>query len=180
MKFLWVMLIILPLQVWAHGGEDHGDEEQQVVASVATNSGSRASASSDLFELVLVVAAGTDTEQQLTIYLHNFADNSPVADAVIELEATGFSGIATMLQAGVYQLKLPKLAAKPYAVAITVEAADEVDLLNTQLDLTPVSNEVPHIHSWTEYSAQFLLALGLLVLGLVFWRLAKRKTPEAS
>jgi len=180
MKFLWLIIFCLPLQLWAHGGEDHGDEEKKPAAQAAASSGSRAYASSELFELVLVAPAGGSAEQQLSIYLDYFADNSQVANAVIELDFAGFSGKATMVQPGFYQLKVPALKAERHNVTLTIEAGDELDLLTTELDLTPISTEIPHNHSWTEYSAQLLLALGVLVLALVFWRLATRRSQEAQ
>lgn len=180
MKFLWFVMFCLPLQLWAHGGEDHGDEDKKPVAPAATSSGSRAYASSELFELVLVAPAAGSAEQQLSIYLDYFADNSPVTGAVIELDAAGFNGKATMVQPGFYQLKTPVLLAQRHAVTLTIEAGDDIDLLTTELDLTPVSTEVPHDHSWTEYSSQLLLALGVLVLALVFWRLASRRSQGAK
>lgn len=180
MKFLWFIIFCLPLQLWAHGGEDHSDEEKKPAAPTAASSGSRAYASSELFELVLVAPAAGSAEQQLSIYLDYFADNSPVADAVIELDAAGFSGKATMVQPGFYQLKTAALLPQRHAVTLTIEAGDNLDLLTTELDLTPISTEVPHDHSWTEYSSQLWLVLGVLVLALVFWRLASRRSQGAN
>ncbi|MCT6701037.1 hypothetical protein [Rheinheimera sp. 4Y26] len=180
MKFFWFILFCLPLQLWAHGGEDHGDEEQKTAAVMPASTGSRAYASSELFELVLVApAAGTDG-QLIDIYLDYFADNSQVEGAVIELDLAGFSGKATMVQPGFYQLKAPALKAERHSITLTIEAGDNLDLLTTELDLTPASTEVPHDHSWTEYSSQLLLALGVLVLALLFWRLASRRSQEAK
>ena len=179
MKFLWILIFCLPLQLWAHDGEDHSDEKKP--AAPATNSsGSRAYASSELFELVLVAPAAGSAEQQLSIYLDYFADNSPVEGAVIELDTAGFSGKATMVQPGFYQLKAAALLPQRHAVTLTIEVGDDIDLLTTELDLTPVSAEVPHNHSWTEYSSKLWLALGLLVMALIFWRLASRRQRGAK
>jgi len=174
MKFFWLVLFCLPLQLWAHGDEDHSaDGHDKAVKNVATMpSNHRAYASSDLFELVLVALPADATEQPLSIYLDHYADNSPVADAIIELDIPGFSGKATMLRPGFYQLKLPALQATRHPVTLTIEAGDALDLLSTELDLTPVSYELPHQHSWTEYRSQLWFAAGLLLLALLIWRLA--------
>lgn len=181
MKFLWIILFCLPLQLWAHGGEDHGEEEQKTAAAMPASSGSRAYASSELFELVLVAPAAGSAEQQLSIYLDYFADNSPVEGAVIELDLAGFTGKATMVQPGFYQLKTPALKAERHSVTLTIEAGEDLDLLTTALDLTPASIEVPHDHSWTEYSTQLWFAVGILLFALVVWRLASsRRQGELS
>ncbi|MFN6972628.1 MAG: hypothetical protein ACK4NN_17290, partial [Rheinheimera sp.] len=156
----WVMIVSLPLQLFAHNGDDHGDDEKSVQPVALSATGSRAYASSELFELVLVAPAAAPSEhspsvtaqsandagtaQQLTIYLDYFADNSPVADAVIDVDANGFSGKASMLQPGVYQLAVPALQSQRYAISFTIEAGDELDLLSTELDLTTTQQELPH------------------------------------
>lgn len=180
MKFLWLILLCLPLQLWAHGGEDHGEEEQKTAAAMPASTGSRAYASSELFELVLVAPAAGSEGQPIDIYLDYFADNSQVAGAVIELDLAGFSGKATMVQPGFYQLKAPALKAERHNVTLTIEAGDNLDLLTAELDLTPISTEIVHDHSWTEYSSQLLLALGVLVLALLFWCLATRRSQGAK
>lgn len=172
MKFLWIIMLCLPMQLWAHGGEDHSEDEAKSAVTAQVNAGSRAYANSELFELVLVAPAAGSEGQPLSIYLDYFADNSPVADAVIELDVAGFTGTATMVQPGFYQLKTPPFKPERHAITLTIEAGEDIDLLNTELDLSPVSSEVPHDHSWTEYSTQLWFALGVLLLGLVFWRLA--------
>ena len=65
MKFLWIILFCLPLQLWAHGGEDHGEEEQKTTAAMPASSGSRAYASSELFELVLEEVRASGLEEQI-------------------------------------------------------------------------------------------------------------------
>ena len=190
------MILGLPLQLFAHNGEDHGADEQAVQPVAVSTVGSRAYANSELFELVLVTPAAAHLElphsanaksehdagatQQLTIYLDYFADNSPVADAVIEIDANGFSGKANMVQPGVYLLAVPTLQPQRYAISFTIEAGDDLDLLSTELDLTSTSQELPHQHSWTEYRLQLLFAGAALILVLLLWRLAKSRQQEVQ
>ena len=60
-------------------------------------------------------------------------------------------------------------------IALTIEAGDDIDLLNTKLDLTPQSDTVEHQHSWTEYSTQYLIAAGVLFVLFFIWRLARQR-----
>ena len=177
---LTICLLAAPQHALAHGGEDHGDEDKAALALPAEGQSRRAYANSELFELVLVApeVSENNADTHLQIYLDYYADNSPVKDAVIELSSSAFSGTAKMLQPGLYQLDVKTLPATSHAIALTIEAGDDINLLNTKLDLTPHSNTVEHQHSWTEYSTQYVIGVGVLFVGLLIWRLSRqRKTP---
>ena len=168
-------LVMAPQHVLAHGGEDHGDEDKAALTLPAEGQSRRAYASSELFELVLVAPEAANSSATLQIYLDHYADNSPVKDAVIELSSSAFSGTAKMLQPGLYQLDVKTLPATSHAIALTIEAGDDIDLLNTKLDLTPHSTTVEHQHSWTEYSTQYVIGVGVLLVGLLLWRLSRQR-----
>lgn len=174
---LTICLLVAPQHALAHGGEDHGDEDKAALTLPAEGQSRRAYASSELFELVLVApeVSENNADTHLQIYLDYYADNSPVKDAVIELSSSAFSGTAKMLQPGLYQLDVKTLPATSHAIALTIEAGDDIDLLNTKLDLTPHSNTVEHQHSWTEYSTQYVIGVGALLVGLLLWRLARQR-----
>lgn len=177
---LTICLLAAPLHALAHGGEDHGDEDKAALTLPAEGQSRRAYASSELFELVLVAPeasehADTNNNTSLQIYLDHYADNSPVKDAVIELSSSAFSGTAKMLQPGLYQLDVKTLPATTHAIALTIEAGDDIDLLNTKLDLTPQSNTVEHQHSWTEYSTQYVIGVGVLFVLFFIWRLSRQR-----
>ncbi|MDZ7871361.1 MAG: hypothetical protein U5L02_19525 [Rheinheimera sp.] len=176
----WVLTICLATmasQALAHGGEDHGDEDKAALTLPAEGQSRRAYASSELFELVLVApeVSENNANSSLQIYFDHYADNSPVKDAVIELSSSAFGGTAKMLQPGLYQLNVKTLPASTHAIALTIEAGDEIDLLNTKLDLTPHSTTVEHQHSWTEYSTQYVIGVGAVLVGLLVWRLARQR-----
>lgn len=174
-------LVMAPQQALAHGGEDHGDEDKAALTLPAEGQSRRAYASSELFELVLVAPEAANSSATLQIYLDYYADNSPVKDAVIELSSSAFSGTAKMLQPGLYQLDVKTLPATTHAIALTIEAGEDIDLLNTKLDLTPQNNTVEHQHSWTEYSTQYVIGVGALLVGLLIWRLSRqRKAPDTT
>ncbi len=172
---LTICLATLASQALAHGGEDHGDEDKAALTLPAEGQSRRAYASSELFELVLVAPEASENNASLQIYLDYYADNSPVKDAVIELSSSAFSGTAKMLQPGLYQLDVKTLPASIHAIALTIEAGDDIDLLNTKLDLTPHSTTVEHQHSWTEYSTQYVIGVGALLVALLLWRLARQR-----
>lgn len=172
---LTICLLVAPQHALAHGGEDHGDEDKAALTLPAEGQSRRAYASSELFELVLVAPEASENNASLQIYLDYYADNSPVKDAVIELSSSAFSGTAKMLQPGLYQLDVKTLPATTHAIALTIEAGDDIDLLNTKLDLTPHSNTVEHQHSWTEYSTQYVIGVGVLLVGLLLWRLSRQR-----
>ncbi len=178
---LTICLLAAPHHALAHGGEDHGDEDKAALTLPAEGQSRRAYASSELFELVLVAPEASENNAHLQIYLDYYADNSPVKDAVIELSSAAFSGTAKMLQPGLYQLDVKTLPASIHAIALTIEAGDDIDLLNTKLDLTPHSTTVEHQHSWTEYSTQYVIGVGVLLVGLLLWRLSRqRKTGSKT
>jgi hypothetical protein len=172
---LTIGLLAAPQHALAHGGEDHGDEDKAALTLPAEGQSRRAYASSELFELVLVAPEASENNASLQIYLDYYADNSPVKDAVIELSSSAFSGTAKMLQPGLYQLDVKTLPATTHAIALTIEAGDDIDLLNTKLDLTPHSTTVEHQHSWTEYSTQYVIGVGVLLVGLLLWRLSRQR-----
>jgi hypothetical protein len=177
---LTTCLLAAPQHALAHGGEDHGDEDKAALTLPAEGQSRRAYASSELFELVLVAPEAANSSATLQIYLDHYADNSPVKDAVIELSSSAFSGTAKMLQPGLYQLDVKALPPTSHAIALTIEAGDDIDLLNTKLDLTPPSDTVEHQHSWTEYSTQYVIGVGVLLVGLLLWRLSRQRKVNSK
>ncbi|MBK6631208.1 MAG: LPXTG cell wall anchor domain-containing protein [Betaproteobacteria bacterium] len=147
---------------WAHGGEDHSHD---VAPALTGDVAPRASAQTEDFELVAVLAAG-----KLTLYLDRYADNAPVADAEIEVESGAFKAVAAQASPGVYVLP-GEVFAQPgkYPLAISIQAGESADLLTATLDLSGPSEGVEHKRSWdvtTAWSAAGVLLLagaGLVV-----------------
>lgn len=148
----------------AHGGEDH---DHEVAPALSGRSAPRASAQSEAFELVAVLAGGT-----LTLYLDRSADNAPVADAVLEVESGTFRAAATPVAPGVYALP-GEAFARPgrYPLTIAVQARESADLLTATLELTPPAAGVapaPGGGTWTLWGVAvgglLVVAGGLAVL----------------
>ena len=171
--FLSALLCAAPL-AWAHDGEDHGTPSPAMgltssPPAVSQSVAPRASAKSEDFELLLVA-----DKQALVIYLDSFASNAPVPGAKIEVDGAGLKGLAAEVAPGVYQLAAPALGAGKHALTVSIETADNADLLATTLEIapgadaaalaSPAANGSAHWMTWGLGGVALVLAL---VLGLV-------------
>ncbi|ATE62817.1 hypothetical protein CCZ27_20780 [Thauera sinica] len=112
----------------AGDGHDHGGEKPVAAGAPAMP---RFAASTGTFELVGVLDGRT-----LSLYLDRAADNSPVPDALLELEVGGAAVAVERTGEGMFEATL---AAEPepgeVPVTATVVAGDETDLLAGELDI---------------------------------------------
>ena len=141
----------------AGDGHDHGD-------APAASSGPalpRFAAASETFELVGVVNG-----KQITLYLDRFGDGSPVKDAKLELELGGVKVPVESHAEGEFEATLTQeLKPGVVAVAATVMAGEESDLLAGELDLhDEAAVTEAHRHDWKEYLAWGVASLAGLVL----------------
>ncbi len=128
---------------WAHGGEDHGDEKPAANSAI----GPRIDTHSDLFELVGIPSAREGGS--LTVYLHDYATNTPITDASVEL-TTGDAALAGVAANGAFQFKTPWVL-KPghYDITFAITAGDKSDLLIGRLDIPePPPLEAAHDTIW--------------------------------
>lgn len=112
----------------AHEGHNHGAPAQQQVQDLAP----RAAMANELFNLLAVLDGSN-----LNLYLDRLADNSPVADAQIDVEGEGLQLSAKMQSTGIYLVQSPKLAnpgTQHFTLTLTV---------GDSLDIFPLSLEVP-------------------------------------
>jgi hypothetical protein len=151
--------LLAPALALAGDGHDHGE-------AAPTASGPalpRFAAVSDLFELV-----GVLNGKQITLYLDRAADNSPVAEAQIELEIGGKKFKAAKQGTDEFEVVLPE-APKSGVLPIiaTVSAGTDADLLAGELDIHEAAHtdEPTHVHSWKEYAGW--AAGGLAVLAVL-------------
>jgi hypothetical protein len=159
----FVAIAVFALSAWAHGGEDHGEG---AAPAMTDNVAPRASAQTDEFELVAVLADG-----KLTLYLDRFASNEPVPDAQIEVESGALKAVAAQVAPGVYTLPGGAFVQPgKYPLAISVQAGDVADLLTATLDLAQPAAGVEHAHGWSEWAvwgasgALLLAGVGLVVM----------------
>lgn len=119
-------------RVFAHGGEDHGDEKPKT----ATTTAGTVSRSARLGDFEIMLKHPTlEPDQAATgrLFVTKFATNEPVADAnpAIEIEAAG--GAVTEIavektdQAGSYSVKIPALPEGAYTVRAKTTAGGKTN-----------------------------------------------------
>lgn len=135
-------------------GHDHGEAAPQAQGTALP----RFTAVSEDLEMVGIVNG-----KQLTIYLDRFADNSPINDALIDIDIAGNTYKAKKHGHGEYEVTL-KEALKPSVTAITasIQAGELNDLLAAELDLHENEEETSHRSSWTAMA--LWIGAGLLAL----------------
>jgi hypothetical protein len=166
-------LLILALAsppVWAHEGHDHA------AAEVGVEAAPRASAESEVFELVAVLAA----DGRLILYLDRYASGEPVTEARIEVESGGAKATALTLEPGVYAASLNTLRQPgKHPLTLTVHAGDSIDLLAANLDVPQLpavkgASGDAGMPRWLAWGA------GGLLLGLALLRLRGRGRKPAD
>ncbi|MDW5441517.1 hypothetical protein [Polaromonas sp. SM01] len=158
---LVMFIAATPFTSWAGDGHDHGEAP----ASAAGSALPRFVAVSETFELVGVLHG-----KQLTLYLDRTTDNSPVKNAKLELELGGVKVDTQPHGEGVFEATLTQeLQPGLSAVAATVIAGDDTDLLAGELDIhTDAHADVSAGGSaWQRYGAWAVG--GLLALALLAW-----------
>lgn len=157
----------------AQDGHDHGP-----AASAAATALPRFAASSEAFELVGVLDG-----KRLTLYLDHADDNTPVADATLELELGGHKIALQPHGPGEFEAELAEAPAPGVlALTATVVAGAESDLLAGELDIhaDTHASEAADGTAWPPYVPWVLAALFALlaaVLGLRRTRAGRRAQP---
>lgn len=175
------VFIISPATVFAHGGEDHGDQKPQTV-SPGTNMIVHVARAGD-FEIVIKHSpVEPDKEMVARVFVNRFANNEPVTGAkpVVTLTNDGSSPVDLTATAsttpGMYEVKLPPLPKGQYKLAARIESNGETKTASlSTLEVTPQPVAASAtIASWARTA---LIALALLVglgvigfIGLVIYR----------
>ena len=165
---LAALLFLTAPGAMAGDGHDHG----AAAPAAAGPALPRFAAVSDVFELV-----GVLNGKQITLYLDRASDNSPVADAQIELEVAGKKFKAAKQGRDEFEVVLPE-APKPGALPITatVTAGADSDLLAGELDIHEAAHadEAEHSHSWKEYAGWAVGSIAALAVLLTVGRRVMR------
>lgn len=164
---------LIPALAYAGGDSSDGHTHGAAMPpEVTANIAPRASAQTEEFELVAVLAEG-----KLTLYLDRYADNAPVADAEIEIESGALKAAARQIAPGVYAAP-GEAFGKPgkYPLTISVQAGEHADLITSVLEIGGPAKGVEHVHTWGEWAvwgaAALLIAAGA---GLV---VVRRRTTQ--
>lgn len=181
-------------QVFAHGGEDHGDAQPKVATTKGTVS---RSARLGEFEITLKTPVlEPDAATSAKLFITKFETNDAVGDAVPTMEIESSGGTITQVAveksdaAGSYNLKMPALPEGNYTIRTSLKSAKGSD--------TATFSNVAVAHSETTDAATngatswvgtiLLFTAGAIVLGLFgslfyfAWRMAtgeKRIGEEA-
>lgn len=160
------VLPVLPAQAGGDGSDGHSHAAPAPVQAVpAPTALARFSTETEQFELVGVLEG-----KVLTLYLDQFASNTPVAKAQIEVESGAWKALATEVSPAVYTVPAEPLT-RPgqHPLTITVQAGDNADLMMATLASGPATAGVVHIHVrsewavWSGAAALLLAGVGLVV-----------------
>jgi hypothetical protein len=161
--------------VFAHGGEDHGDQKPQTV-SPGTNMIVHVGRAGD-FEVVIKHAPiEPDKEMVARVFVSRFANNEPVAGTkpVVTLTSDGSSPVELTATAnatpGMYEVKLPPLPKGQYKLAARVDYNGETKTAAfSALEVAPQPVAVSAtIASWARTALIVLgVVVGIGVIGLI-------------
>ena len=159
--FMALIFTLLSPMAIAGEGHDHAEAAPKTQGTALP----RFVAFSEDLEMVGIVNG-----KQLTIYLDRFTDNSPVNDALIDIDIQGGKYKAEKHGVGEYEVIL-KDTLKPGVIAITatIQAGDLNDLLATELDLHENKDVLSRRSSWKGIALWIgaglfvLMALGAIV-----------------
>lgn len=173
---LAVLAFVLPAQAGGDGSDGHSHAAPAPVVVVPVSTAvARLSSETDQFELVGVLEG-----KVLTLYLDQFASNTPVAKAQIEVESGAWKAVATEVSPAVYAVPAEPLT-RPgkHPVTITVQAGDNADLMNATLESGPATTGVVHTHFWSEW-AVWWGAAALLLAGVSLVAIRRRQQRQKN
>lgn len=170
-----MVLMILPLPTFAHGGEDHGDEAKTPM--------SLPGATGSLLELTSpdVELSGEFQDGKLTLYADHYATNEPIANAKIELESDGRKLQMSTAGNGIYTVTADwfKQPGK-HNVVVSITAGDLEDLLVGTFEI-PVATIATHGPTWIDYAKWAAVSIAVIILlVVVFKRIRGHKTIAVS
>ena len=157
-------------EVFAHGGEDHGDQKAPVV-SKGTNMIVRVARVGDLEVVIKDPPIEPDKETAARLFITHFATNEPVTGAKVVVVLQGITpievGAAPSSTPGMYDVKLPPLPQGQYKLLARIEHDGENKTAEYG-SLAVVPLPVPLISAVATWARTALLVLGALtVLGVL-------------
>lgn len=164
-------LLIAPATVWAHDGEDHGDEKVVTTAAVATSGRVEARTAN----IELVAAAAND---ELTIWVDRWATGEPVANAAVSLTIDGTRVVARPAD-GTYTLRASALdGAGDHTLSFIVSQGGAIEKMSGTLHIDKPAGEAAQALPWRT-ALLVLLAIGIGVAAYVLWRSRARGVAVA-
>ena len=184
-----LLSVFFAAPVFAHGGEDHGDEKAKTVSNEKGTLTRTARAGE--FEIMLKHASlEPDAATFAKLFITRYGTNEPFADGTPTIEITAPDGKTFEASevkaeaAGSYSLKLPPLAEGNYTILARLSAAGKSDTA------TFSAVAVEHLHtktlaeagSWAQSALMVLAALIVLGLfgGLIYFALRVVKSEPVG
>ncbi len=174
----FLFILTAPAQfVFAHGGEDHGDQKAPVV-SKGTNMIVRVARAGDLEVVIKDPPIEPDKETAARVFITHFATNEPVSGAKVVVVLLGSTpievGAVPGTTPGMYEVKLPPLPQGQYKLAARIEHDGENETAeygSLAVAPLPVSSS-SDLATWARTALLILGGLTVLaVLGAFIYRL---------
>ena len=166
-----ILLGLLPVLAFAHGGEDHGDAKK---TSISPASYFSSEAASEVYEVLLKyspIVPGKETS--LRLYLSEYNSNKPIDSAKLEITVADNPNIkitAVKIDKGVFELKATFPAKKAYNLVVNINSYAGIDLIQLNnieagKELTAATTESKPHSNW--YSSNWFFGLIGLLTGLL-------------
>ena len=178
-----ILLGLLPVLAFAHGGEDHGDAKKTTISPASYFS---SEAASEIYEVLLKyspIVPGKETS--LRLYLSEYNTNKPIDSAKLDVTVADHPNIkitVVKIDNGVFELKAIFPEKKAYNLVININSYAGIDLL--QLDNIEAGKELDVATTETVahadwYSSNwFFGVIGLLIGLLVMFFVNKSRSRK--
>lgn len=175
-------LAMTPVAVFAHGGEDHGDEKKAPAVAAGAGMVSRVARVGDLEVVIKHPPLEPDKETTARVFVTRFDSNEPVGGAKIVVAFAGDGSAPAEATAapgntpGLYEVKLPPLPRGQYKLNARVEIAGTSQTAQYgALEVAPLPPPATANESSWARTALMALALlaGLGLAGVVIYRAAQ-------
>ena len=168
MRRILLMLLLLPLCGWAHGGEDHGEKKAVLLPMTSYFS---SESISDKYEVLLKYLPIEPNEPTvMKLFISNVNTNEPVNVSALNVTLPGInrSVESKRIDNGTYELTGFFPEEKAYNLNVSIGGALGPDLI--QVRNIEVGKELPTAADEAEYvhgHASWLLLVGGLALGVI-------------
>lgn len=177
-------------QVFAHGGEDHGDEKPKAPTTTA-GTVSRTARVGEVEILLKHPSLEPDTATVGSLFITKFATNEPFGDAnpVVEIESANGGSVTEIAvekieAGGSYVLKIPAFAEGAYTIRVKANVGGKIDTATfSGVEIAHQEVEGASSGSWLQtLLTGFLLIIGLALFGGLIYFAVKiiKNTPVSE
>jgi len=180
-----IALLVSPLPIFAHDGEDHGDSKSQT--NVKQNIETRTAVMDNLEVLLKTPLLEPDKEIGGKLFLTSHETNEPISNAKIILLVEGEDGKKTEIvvnptdNQGVYRLTIPPIPQSTVKLGVKINHSGKDEIISfgtAEIKPAPVESTDENA-SWARSALLGLGAIGLLtLLGFVAFLLFRNFRPK--